>query len=72
MGMFFFSRVCYLAGRLARRLRENGADISDAEISCVEIAGLCHELGQGPFSHVFEHIVRETTEKEWTVRARLK
>ncbi|XP_060585571.1 deoxynucleoside triphosphate triphosphohydrolase SAMHD1-like isoform X1 [Ruditapes philippinarum] len=48
--------VCYLAGKLVRKLKERQPDenITDVDILCVEIAGICHDLGQGPFSHVFE------------------
>ncbi|XP_061184135.1 deoxynucleoside triphosphate triphosphohydrolase SAMHD1-like [Saccostrea echinata] len=49
----------YLSGKLVRMLRENlnteyDIDITDRDILCVEIAGLCHDLGHGIFSHVFE------------------
>ncbi|XP_053400926.1 deoxynucleoside triphosphate triphosphohydrolase SAMHD1-like isoform X2 [Mercenaria mercenaria] len=48
--------VCHLAGKLLKTIRERQPDetITERDILCVEIAGLCHDLGQGPFSHVFE------------------
>ncbi|XP_060586183.1 deoxynucleoside triphosphate triphosphohydrolase SAMHD1-like, partial [Ruditapes philippinarum] len=38
--------VCYLAGKLVRKLKERQPDenITDIDILCVEIAGLCHDL----------------------------
>ncbi|XP_053384480.1 uncharacterized protein LOC123536304 isoform X2 [Mercenaria mercenaria] len=49
--------VCHLAGKFLRVLKEGQPelDITTKDILCVEIAALCHDLGQGPFSHVFEH-----------------
>lgn len=44
--------------------------ISDQEILCLEVAGLCHDLGHGPFSHLFDQQfkskVQEREKKEGT------
>ncbi|XP_064596468.1 deoxynucleoside triphosphate triphosphohydrolase SAMHD1-like [Liolophura sinensis] len=47
--------TCFLAGELARALQQKQKErlIEPKDILCVEIAGLCHDLGHGPFSHLF-------------------
>lgn len=58
--------VCYLAGEMVEALKKNEEilwkrplNVSREEKLMVEIAGLCHDLGHGPFSHTWEHVVTE-------------
>ncbi|XP_060578843.1 deoxynucleoside triphosphate triphosphohydrolase SAMHD1-like [Ruditapes philippinarum] len=57
--------VCHLAGKLLRAIKERQPDvgITDKDILCVEIAGLCHDLGHGPFSHLFDQKFIPTVRK---------
>ncbi|XP_071957592.1 deoxynucleoside triphosphate triphosphohydrolase SAMHD1-like [Antedon mediterranea] len=61
--------VSYLAGKQARILKDRQPElnITAEDILCVEIAGLCHDLGHGPFSHMFDamFIPRVLPNSEW-------
>jgi HD superfamily phosphohydrolase len=48
--------VAFLARNFILKLRENQPElnITDEDIVCIELAGLCHDLGHGPFSHLYD------------------
>jgi len=50
--------VMYLAGLSGRRLL-NRMGLGDKMLQEVRIAGLLHDIGHGPFSHVFEEVLIE-------------
>ena len=50
--------VMYLAGLSGRRLL-NQLGLGDKKLQEVRIAGLLHDIGHGPFSHVFEEVLLE-------------
>lgn len=54
--------TAYLAGKMIETLRhihKGEIEITDEEVLCVKIAALCHDLGHGPFSHVFDTQMKE-------------
>ncbi|XP_062592900.1 deoxynucleoside triphosphate triphosphohydrolase SAMHD1-like, partial [Saccostrea cucullata] len=48
--------TAHLARTLGIELQKNQPelDITEKDIECLEIAGLCHDLGHGAFSHLFD------------------
>eukprot|EP00906_Rhabdomonas_costata_P009125 RCo012940 len=59
--------VAHLAGRFVRHLKELQPElqITPRDVACVELAGLAHDLGHGPFSHTFEKVVNFEREQRW-------
>jgi HD superfamily phosphohydrolase len=48
--------VSFLARQFALQLRARQPElnVTDEDVLCLEIAGLCHDLGHGPFSHMYD------------------
>ncbi|KAI0041582.1 HD-domain/PDEase-like protein [Auriscalpium vulgare] len=61
--------VAHLARQMALHLQQAQPElgITDRDVRCVELAGLCHDLGHGPWSHVWDStfIPRALKGKEW-------
>jgi len=48
--------TAYLALKVAKKLKKAQPylEITERDVQCVAIAGLCHDLGHGPYSHLFD------------------
>ncbi|XP_022083954.1 deoxynucleoside triphosphate triphosphohydrolase SAMHD1-like isoform X1 [Acanthaster planci] len=64
--------VYHLAGKYCRTLQTQKPKLGiyEKDVLCVQIAGLCHDLGHGPFSHVFDNMLipklPSNSESKWT------
>ena len=49
--------VCHLAAEMIASIRAKQPElmITDSDVKCVKVAALCHDLGHGPFSHIFDN-----------------
>jgi HD superfamily phosphohydrolase len=65
--------VMHVAGRIALRFEERGY-LTEDECQKVRVAGLLHDIGHGPFSHMYEEVLdkhRHMTHEdvtEWLIR----
>jgi len=62
--------VSHLAGNLMETLQKNQPrlKITQREIEVTRIAGLIHDIGHGPFSHLYDEHIRNVSEDEHEVR----
>ncbi|CAL4061492.1 unnamed protein product, partial [Meganyctiphanes norvegica] len=61
--------VCHLAAVLIKSIRDRQPQlgITSQDILCVQLAGLCHDLGHGPYSHLWEPFVNKVRpQRKWT------
>ena len=59
-----------MAGELIQHLkRQQGVEygITDKDVLIIQIAALLHDIGHGPFSHLFENVIKRVTGKKWKV-----
>jgi len=58
--------VAHLAHRMVRHISgaQPALNVTPRDEMCVKLAGLCHDLGHGPFSHMFETFVNRVRRRE--------
>lgn len=51
--------VGYLSRYAGQALQKKHSEITDREILCLELAGMCHDIGHGAYSHTFDNLLEE-------------
>ena len=59
--------VSYLAGKLIECIKEKQPElnITNRDVLMIKIAGLCHDIGHGPFSHTFDNSFLKDHRSPW-------
>ena len=62
--------VSYLGGKMIHSLKNHHPELKITERNCelIEIACLIHDIGHGPFSHLWDHYVISANDKEHEIR----
>ncbi len=60
----------HLAKRILSHLEKDGEKISKSQKDLIKTAALIHDIGHGPFSHIFEHVlsdldIKPNDHEEW-------
>mmetsp|Transcript_21471 Transcript_21471/g.48781 ORF Transcript_21471/g.48781 Transcript_21471/m.48781 type:complete len:419 (+) Transcript_21471:228-1484(+) len=63
--------VAFLADQTCRNLQHNQPllNITTKDRICIKIAGLCHDLGHGPFSHIYDGELQKRARKSKALMA---
>ena len=57
--------VYHLARKYVDILNKNGQYFTERDKDCISIAGLIHDIGHGPYSHLFDELFPEKQNHEY-------